>query len=126
MRVLFISSSLPNGEPSPIIAAQANSIRELRVQVEYYTIKGKGIKGYLLEIFILSKFLKKNSFDLYHAHYGLSAIVATLAGARPLVVSLMGSDVKEGGWQTKLIKRFIKRRWKKTIAKSKELAEIVG
>lgn len=126
MHILFISSSLPSGEPSPIIASQADSIRALGCDIEYYTLKEKGLKGYLREIFILRKFLQKNKFDIYHAHYGLSAIVATLAGAKPLVVSLMGSDVKEGGWQKWLIKKFVKERWKKTIAKSKELAELVG
>jgi len=126
MHILFISSSLPSGEPSPIIASQANSIIDLGYAIEYYTLKEKGIKGYLKEIFILRKYLQKNKFDIYHAHYGLSAIVATFAGAHPLLVSLMGSDVKEGGWQKWLIKKFGKRRWKKTITKSKELAELVG
>ncbi len=126
MRILFICSGLKNGEPSPIIASQANSIRDLGYDIEYYTLKEKGFKGYLKEIFILRKYLKNNSFNIYHAHYGLSAIVATLAGAKPLVVSLMGSDVKEGGWQKWLIKWFVKRRWSKTIVKSEELAKLVG
>lgn len=126
MRVLFISSGLPNGDPSPIIMAQASSIRNLGIEVEYYTLKEKGLRGYFNEIFKLRKFLKSNTFDICHAHYGLSAIVATFAGANSLVVSLMGSDVKEGGWQQFLIKRVVKKRWRKTIVKSKELAEIVG
>lgn len=126
MRVLFISSGLPNGDPSPIIMAQASSIRNLGIEVEFYTLKKKGLRGYFKEIFKLRKFFKRKTFDIYHAHYGLSAIVATLAGVKPLIVSLMGSDVKEGGWQTKLMKKYVKRRWVMTIAKSKELAEIVG
>ena len=126
MRVLFISSSLPSKEPSPIIANQAKSLKEAGADINLFLIRSKGLKGYLKEVFILHKYLQQNKFDIYHAHYGLSAIVATLAGAKPLVVSLMGSDVKEEGWQQWLIKRFSKRRWVTTIAKSQELADIVG
>lgn len=126
MRILFICSALSDGSPSPIIKAQGQSIIDIGVEVTYYTIKNKGLKGYLKEFFLLRKFLKNNRFDIYHAHYGLSAIVATFAGAKPLVVSLMGSDVKEGGLQQWLIKRYAKRHWSATIAKSQELADIVG
>lgn len=126
MNILFISSNLPSGEPSPIIASQAKSLEAVCVQVRFFLIRSKGIRGYLKEIFILRKHLQKNKFDIYHAHYGLSAIVATLAGATPLVVSLMGSDVKEGGWQQWLIKKFAKHCWAATVTKSDELAKLVG
>ena len=126
MQVLFISSSLSNGEPSPIIQSQAHALSEQGMDINYYGLKNKGFIGYFREIFLLKKQLRHHTCHIYHAHYGLSAIVATLAGARPLVVSLMGSDVKEGGWQQFLIKQFAKRRWAATIAKSQELADIVG
>ena len=40
--------------------------------------------------------MNDNHFDVIHAHYSLSAFVASLAGSRPLIVSLMGSDVQKG------------------------------
>lgn len=126
MKVLFISSTTKKGIPSPLIVNQAESIKSEGVDVDFFSIKEKGIKGYIKSIFKLRKFVKKRSYDIYHAHYGLSAIVATFAGLKPLVVSLMGSDVKEGGWQLKLIKLMKKYYWKATIAKSNELANIVG
>lgn len=126
MRILFISSSLPPGKPSPIIASQAKSLKEAGADIRFFLIRSKGLKGYLKEIFVLKKYLQRNKFDIYHAHYGLSAIVATLAGAKPLVVSLMGSDVQEGGWQQWLIKHFATYRWATTIAKSQALADIAG
>lgn len=125
MRILFVSSSLPTGHPSPIIASQATSIEKLGASVSFFLIRSKGFYGYIKEIFRLRKYLKKESFNIYHAHYGLSAIVATFAGAKPLVVSLMGSDIQEGGWQKWLIKLFVKRRWSYTITKSEELAQMV-
>lgn len=126
MRVLFIASGTASFEVSPIIKAQADSLIKLGVEIDYFTIKNKHLKGYLGSIFPLRKILNTNQYDIIHAHYGLSAIVATLAGARPLVVSLMGSDVFEMSWQLKLIKIFIKKRWARVIVKSSEMAKILG
>jgi glycosyltransferase involved in cell wall biosynthesis len=38
--------------------------------------------------------LKRESFDLIHVHYGLTATSALLAGARPLVITFHGTDVR--------------------------------
>src|SRR6185295_5039499 len=42
----------------------------------------------------LRRLLKRQQFDLVHAHYGLAGWVARLAGARPLLVSFHGTDVR--------------------------------
>lgn len=126
MKVLCVCSQ--NGEHgiSPVIKQQVESLRKSGIEVNIFGIKGKGIISYFKAIFKLKIALNKQEYNIFHAHYGLSAIVATLAGAKPLVVSLMGSDVKNGGWQKWLIKKFVKRKWRATITKSNELAEIVG
>lgn len=126
MNVLFISSGNLAGVPSPIIQSQAQSLRNQGVNIDFFPISEKGVKGYLHAVLRLKRHAKKSRYEVFHAHYGLSAIVATLAGLKPLVVSLMGSDVKAGGWQVRLIKRFTKGRWNFTIAKSSELASLVG
>ncbi|KAF5073316.1 D-inositol-3-phosphate glycosyltransferase [anaerobic digester metagenome] len=126
MRILFISSGSLNGKPSPIISNQASFLIKNGCEIDFYLIQSKGFVGYFTEIFKLRAFLRNKHYDVFHAHYGLSAIVSTLAGVRPLIVSLMGSDVHAGGWQKWLIKVFVKKRWAFTIAKSKELAEKVG
>jgi len=126
LKVLFISSGNITSEISPIIKSQADSLIRNGVHIEFFSIKGKGLKGYINNIIPLRKFLKENKYDIIHAHYGLSAFVATFAGARPLVVSLMGSDVLEGGLQLKLIRLFKRNRWKLTIVKNNEMAKIVG
>lgn len=126
MRILFISSGSFNRKPSPIISNQASFLIKNGCEIDFYLIQSKGFVGYFTEIFKLRAFLRKKHYDVFHAHYGLSAIVSTLAGVRPLIVSLMGSDVHAGGWQKWLIKVFVKKRWAFTIAKSKELAEKVG
>ena len=42
----------------------------------------------------LRRFLAQERFDLVHAHYGLAGWVARRAGARPLIVSFHGTDVR--------------------------------
>jgi glycosyltransferase involved in cell wall biosynthesis len=42
----------------------------------------------------LRRLLRREPFDLVHVHYGLTAWSALLAGARPLVVSFHGTDVR--------------------------------
>jgi hypothetical protein len=93
MKVLFVSSGNSEFGISPIIKNQGESLKQNGIDLDYFTIKGKGIKGYLKNIPILKKYLKYHNYDIIHAHYSLLAIVATLSGAKPLVVSLMGSDI---------------------------------
>ena len=98
MRVLFVSSGNSVKGISPIIKNQGDSLVDMGVDLTYFTIKGKGFKGYSNSVFKLKKVLNKNEYDIIHAHYSLSAIVASFAGAKPLVVSLMGSDVKHNNY----------------------------
>ena len=123
MKVLFVTSG-NLGRLSAIIKAQGDSLSRAGIEVEYYLIRGKGIKGYLSHIWPLHKQLKNNHYDAVHAHYSLSAYVASLAGAKPLVVSLMGSDLKANGLYRLLILLFRRLfRWKYIIVKSRDMAE---
>lgn len=94
MKVLFVCSgnSKDFGIP-PFIKAQGNTISEKGVEVEFFQILGKGIRGYLLKAIDLRKYVKGNSIDLIHAHYTLSGWTAILAMSdTPIVLSLMGTD----------------------------------
>jgi len=125
MKVLFVASG-NSFRVSPITKAQGDSLVDVGVEVDYYMIKGKGIKGYLSQIRPLRKYLKEHHYDVVHAHYSFSAFVASLAGAKPLVVSLMGTDVNAKESRRLAIRLFNKLfRWKKIIVKSKSLAEAV-
>ncbi len=126
MEILFISSGNTKSGISPIIKNQGQSLINLGHKVTFYTIKGKGLKGYFNNIFTLRKFLKNKNFDVIHAHYSLSAIVASLSGAQPLVVSLMGSDVKASGLLKYGIKFFNTLFWKKVIVKSEDMKISAG
>ena len=120
MKILFVSSG--NRGLTPIIHNQGESLKVQGNDVEYFLIKGKGVLGYLSNIQRLKKYLNENHFDVIHAHYSLTAFVVSMAQAKPLVVSLMGSDVKKG-WIYRIIIKFfaIFFSWKTIIVKSEDM-----
>ena len=93
LKVLFVCSGNNTTGRSVNIDVQAGGLMEAGVDVAFFEIKGKGLTGYLRNIFLLRSYLKNSSFDAVHAHYGLSGMAASLAGAGPLVVTLMGSEL---------------------------------
>ncbi len=94
MRVLFIAGgNSKNFDIAPFIKAQGESLVNEGVEIIYFPIRGKGLKGYLNGVFQLRRFLRKNPIDIIHAHYTLSGLTAVLAlSGKPIVLSLMGTD----------------------------------
>lgn len=126
MKVLFIASG-NHGAVSPVVENQAEALMSEGVELEWYLLKGKGFKGYLKNVKPLRKYLREHKYDAIHAHYSLSAFVASLAGAKPLVVSLMGSDVKAAGWYKFIIRLFATfGGWKSIIVKSNDMYRSLG
>ncbi|MDB3868481.1 glycosyltransferase family 4 protein [Candidatus Marinimicrobia bacterium] len=121
MKILFISSGNSENGISPIVKGQGESLFKKGIHIDYFTIKGKGIFGYLKSIPEIRKQLKKKKYDVVHAHYSLSAFAASLAGAKPLVVSLMGSDVMSKSYYNILIKFFNWAFWSSIIVKSEDM-----
>lgn len=76
-----------------IVKNQANSLIKEGFSIDTYKIFGKGILGYIQSIPKLKKLLRHNEYDIIHGHYFYSGMIASLSGFRPVVVSLMGSDV---------------------------------
>ncbi len=137
MKVLFISSgNSKTFSIAPFIKSQAESIIEQGIEIDFYTIIGNGIIGYIKNIIPLRKKIKNNNFDLLHAHYALAGWVGLLTLTRkPLVVSYMGCDTygdyNEKGKQTingylliilgKLLQPFVS----SIIVKSNNLAQYI-
>ena len=117
MKILFVSSGNKKYEDSPIVRNQAESLRVSGIDVDHFYITGKGLSGYVRNIFKLRKYLKRNRYDLIHAHYSLSGIVAFLSSRLPIVTSLMGSDVHSKGIM-KILIIFFTRFWQIVIVKS--------
>jgi teichuronic acid biosynthesis glycosyltransferase TuaC len=126
MKVLFVSSGNTKDGISPIIKNQGLSLIKQGIDVDFFTIKGKGFWSYVRHIFILRKHIKSIKYDIIHAHYSYTSYVSALSGARPLVVSLMGSDVKARQYPKILMLIFYKHFWDKTIVKSQDMYHCLG
>jgi glycosyltransferase involved in cell wall biosynthesis len=128
MKVLFVSSGNSINSINPIISNQGRALVSTGiVNIEYFTIKGKGIIGYLRNLKLLRKRIKNGNYNIIHAHYALSAYLASFAGAYPLVVSLMGSDVIARRINRLIIRLFSGIfNWSLLIVKSDNMKQILG
>ncbi len=96
MRVLIVTNFTPDAETPQRgrwVIDQVEAIRGRGVEVEVFSFPlGRG--KYLPATRRLRGLLRRERFDLVHAHYGLPGWCARLAGARPLVVTFHGTDVR--------------------------------
>lgn len=97
MKVLFVASHKENypHHVTPFVGEQGEALRKAGVEVEYFTIKGKGVKGYLSQIEPLKNVIKEFRPDVLHAHYGMSGLLANMQRRVPVVTTYHGSDINE-------------------------------
>jgi len=126
IRVLFINSGKAKYGVGRFVPNQIRSLQENGIEVFQFIVKKKGAIGYFLSIFELRKFVKKKHFDVYHCHYSFTGYLASLALMRPVVVSLLGSDVNSNSLLRCILKFFIRFIWKATIVKSNRMKEILN
>lgn len=96
MRVLVVTNFMPD-EAAPQrgrwVRDQVDEVRKRGVEADLFAFPpGRG--EYLPATRRLRELLRRQRFDLVHAHYGLAGWVARLAGARPLLVTFHGTDVR--------------------------------
>lgn len=78
------------------------------LEAELFAFQGGGALNYLRAIRRLRRHLQTHTYDVVHAHYGLTGWVAKIAGAFPLVVTYHGTDLrheKVGPWSKRLAAR---------------------
>jgi teichuronic acid biosynthesis glycosyltransferase TuaC len=111
MRVLVVTNFTPDAETPQRgrwVVDQVEAIRGHGVEVEMFSF-ALGRNQYLPAVRRLRRLLRSERFDLVHAHYGLPGWCARLAGARPLVVTFHGTDVRHhsvGPMSRRLAPRF--------------------
>ena len=96
MRVLVVTNFLPDAtapQRGRWVRDQIDEVRQLGVEVDLFAFP-RGRDEYLPATRRLRALLRREHFDLVHAHYGLVGWCARLAGARPLVVTFHGTDVR--------------------------------
>ena len=94
MKVLTICSG-NSGKISPFVQDQVDSLRKLGVKIEIFTIKGKGILGYLKNFSNLKKQINEFEPNLIHAHYGFSGLLSSLQMKVPTITTYHGSDINK-------------------------------
>ncbi len=96
MRVLVVTNFMPD-QSAPQrgrwVRDQVDEVRTRGVEVDLFAFP-PGRREYLPATRRLRALLRRQRFDLVHAHYGLAGWVARLAGARPLLVTFHGTDVR--------------------------------
>jgi glycosyltransferase involved in cell wall biosynthesis len=96
VRVLVVTNFMPDAsapQRGRWVRDQVDEIRRRGVEVDLFVFPpGRG--EYLPATRRLRALLRRERFDLVHAHYGLAGWVARLAGARPLLVTFHGTDVR--------------------------------
>ncbi len=126
MRVLVVTNFEPD-EAAPHrgrwVVDQVEALRDLGVEVESMSFPpGKG--NYLPAAREIRRRLAAGSFDLVHAHYGLVGMSAWLAGAKPLIVTYHGTDVRHP--QVGALSRFLSGRIALTAPASRALLRTEG
>jgi teichuronic acid biosynthesis glycosyltransferase TuaC len=121
MRVIYIRSG--NKGVDVLSTRQGESLSKTGVEIYYFDIVGKGISGYLKNIRKLRNYVKMIDPDILHAHYSLSGFISSISfTGKPVITSLMGSDVLESSPFFLLIVRFfIRLFWFLTIVKTPEM-----
>ena len=127
MKILFVSSGNNNKGISSIVQQQGESLKNKDINIDFFRIVGKGLNGYLQNRKSLRVALKKEKYDLIHAHYSLSGFLVSLAFTKiPVLVSLMGSDIKMRGFWKIIVRINSLFFWKTVIVKSQKMKDELG
>ena len=92
MKILIICSK-NSGRIAPFITDQVEALQKAGVVCEYFTVEGKGVKGYLRNYTPMMHKIREFQPDIIHAHYGLSGLLANLQRKVPVVTTYHGSDI---------------------------------
>ncbi|RME42203.1 MAG: hypothetical protein D6796_14760, partial [Caldilineae bacterium] len=107
MKVLVVTNMYPHPEDwsfGTFVHEQVRALTSLGVEMEVLFINGRANRwNYLKGIFQFWRQLRRNDYDLIHAHYVFSGWIARLQRRLPLVVSFHGAGEMVGyvGWLCK-------------------------
>ncbi|HXJ91953.1 MAG TPA: glycosyltransferase [Terriglobia bacterium] len=96
-RVLVVTNLWPTKQDpgwGSFVQAQMESLRPHGVEYDVLFMNGReSYANYVKAVFELQRRLTETKYDLIHAHFGLSGLVARAQWRVPVVVSFMGDDV---------------------------------
>jgi teichuronic acid biosynthesis glycosyltransferase TuaC len=94
MRILIVCSGT-DGNLSPFIKEQIDSLTKFGTEFSLYQINRKGFFGYLFNLRYLKRKIVQFKPDIIHAHYGLSGLLANLQYSVPVITTFHGSDIND-------------------------------
>lgn len=128
LKVLLVTNMYPyrdNPAWGVFVKQQADGLRRLGHHVDVLHIQGRRSKcSYLTAAFAVLRMTLRGSYDIVHAHYGLSGIPASFCRNVPLVVTLHGSDVL-GRRHVRVVSRIACFLADASISVSEEIAAVV-
>lgn len=92
MRILIVAS-YNKKRFVPFVKEQAEALRQIGCEVDFFGVCGHGIGGYLRNRRALLVKIKSFGPDVVHAHYGLSGLLANLQRSVPVITTYHGSDI---------------------------------
>ena len=109
MRALIVSNMRPSADVphrGSFVRDQANALRALGVDVELLEFS-PGASNLAEGVRQIRRAIRSSGFDVVHAHFGISGACARLAGARPLITTFHGTDVRHPltGWLSRRLRR---------------------
>lgn len=96
MKVLVVTNFGPDASAphrGRWVVDQVEATRKLGVEVDLLSFP-PGKSQYVPAVREIRRRLRRDQFDLVHAHFGLAGWCALLAGANPLIVTYHGTDVR--------------------------------
>lgn len=125
MNILHVYRGYGQNLENPVIDNQIVMLSDFDYSIYKFILNKGGIR-YITNIIKLRHIIKKNKIDIIHAHYSFSGFMAGLAfSGKPVICSLMGSDVLDNKYTKYLITFFIKWFWKIIIVKSAEMQKVL-
>ena len=121
LKVLFVCSGR-GGRVGDVVRNQGESLKKAGISLDYFTVNS-GLWGYFSAIFRLRNKFRKGNYDIVHAHYIYSGLVAGFAFCSPLVVSFMGSDTYMSKFMRLVTRYFVNKKWDAVIVKTEEMKE---
>ncbi|MCL4237377.1 MAG: glycosyltransferase [Anaerolineae bacterium] len=98
MRILYVTSEWPTETHpwyAPFLVRQVGALRRAGVDIEVFPFRGqRKLKNYVRIYRRLHTKIRNESFDVIHAQFGHSGLLASIPKRSPMVVTFQGSDLQ--------------------------------
>jgi len=122
MKILHVAGKKKGHVVNPSTWLQIESLRKI-LDIDVFTYESSSLFNYLHALYSLRYKIKRQNYDLIHAHFSRSALLSVLAcnNKIPVIVSYMGTDLLAKNRLNLWIKRFVAKKVRYQIVKSKEM-----